>query len=88
VVAPHILRRELWESMETLEETLAELNGVDKERIAALAERAGNSSEGRPPRPRANDPIGTARYFTDLLRVVVEDLAEQEERISKLEGDK
>jgi hypothetical protein len=88
VVAPHILRRELWESMETLEETLAELPGVDEERIAAVAKRAGNSSEGRPPRPRPADGIGTSRYFTDLMRVVVEVLSEQEQRISNLEASK
>ncbi len=85
MVATHILRQELWESMEGLEQALAELPGVDEERIASVAKRAGNSSEGRPPRPRADDPIGTARYFTDLLRVVVEVLAEQEQRIEKLE---
>jgi hypothetical protein len=72
--------------MEPLEETVAELPGVDEERTAALAERAGNSSEGKPPRPRPADGIGTSRYFADLLRVVVEVLSEQERRISRLES--
>jgi hypothetical protein len=88
MVATNILRQEVWEAMEALEETLAELPGVDEERIAAVAERAGNSSEGKPPRPRADDPIGTARYLTDLMRVVAEVLTQQEERISKLEAKK
>jgi hypothetical protein len=86
MVATNILRQELWEAMEALEETLAQLLGVDEERIASVAERAGNSSYGQPPRPRADDQIGTARYLTDLMRVVVEVLAEQERRISRLEG--
>ncbi len=84
MVAPHILRRELWESMETLEETLAELPGVDEERIAALAERAGNSSEGRPPRPRPADGIGTSRYFTGLMQMMAETLISQQETIGQL----
>jgi hypothetical protein len=74
--------------MAKLEETLAELPGVDEERIAAVAKRAGNSSEGRPPRPRPADPIGTARYFTDLFCMMVEVLSEQERRISDLEASK
>jgi hypothetical protein len=88
VVARTILRQELWEQMEVLEQTLTELPGVDEERVSEAAKRAGNSSEGRPPRPRADDPIGTARYFTDLLLVAAEVLAEQERRISDLEASK
>jgi hypothetical protein len=88
VVATHILKSELWEAMEGLEQRLAELPGVEEERIASVAARAGNSSVGRPPRPRADDPVGTTRYLTELLRVVVDVLAEQEQRISKLEGNK
>jgi hypothetical protein len=88
VVAPHILKREVWEAMEGLEETLARELGVDEERIAAVAKRAGNSSEGKPPRPRANDPIGTARYFTDIFSMIVEVLSEQERRISDLAAKK
>ena len=88
MVATQILKREVWDAMEELEETLAELPGIEEERIASVAKRAGNSSDGRPPRPRANDPIGTTRYLTDLLRVVVEVLSEQERRISELEGKK
>jgi hypothetical protein len=72
--------------MEALEATLGELEGVDPDTVAAVAKRAGNSSEGKPPRPRPADSIGVARYFTDLLRIVVEDLAEKERRISMLEG--
>jgi cephalosporin-C deacetylase-like acetyl esterase len=86
MVSTQILKREAWDAMEELEETLAELPGVDEERIAAVGKRAGNSSYGHPPRPRADDQIGTARYLTDLRRVVVEVLAEQERRISRLEG--
>jgi hypothetical protein len=85
MVATNILRQELWDAMEALEETLAEL-GVDEERIAAVAERAGNSSEGKPPRPRADDPIGTSRYCVDFVNMLAEVLAEQERRISRLEG--
>jgi hypothetical protein len=85
VVSTQILKREAWDAMEALEETLAEL-GVEEERIAAVAKRAGNSSHGFPPRPRADDPIGTARYLTDLMRVVVGVVSEQERRISRLEG--
>ncbi len=84
MVATHILKREAWEAMEALEETLGELEGVDPETIAAVAQRAGNSSDGRPPRPRADDPIGTARYMTDLLHIVAETLISQQEQITEL----
>ncbi len=86
MVAHSILKREVWDAMEELEQALGELPGVEEERIAAVAERAGNSSEGKPPRPRADDPLGTSRYLTDLLRVVVDVLAEQERRLAELEG--
>jgi hypothetical protein len=86
VVAPQILKSEVWEAMQQLEETLTELPGVDSETVAAIAERAGNSSEGRPPRPRANDPIGTSRYTVEFLRTIAEVLIEQERRISELEA--
>ncbi len=85
MVATHILRQELWQQMEVLEERLAELPGVDPDEVAAVAERAGNSSEGRPPRPRADDPIGTSRYAVDFLNILAGVLAEQERRISALE---
>jgi hypothetical protein len=85
VVAPHILRQELWEAMEALEETVAELPGVDEERIASVAKRAGNSSEGRPPRPRPADGIGTSRYFTGLMQMMAETLISQQETIGQLE---
>jgi hypothetical protein len=88
VVATHILKREVWEAMEKLEETLGELPTVDPEAVAAVAKRAGNSSEGKPPRPRPADGIGTSRYFTDLFCMMVEVLSEQERRISNLEASK
>ncbi len=85
MVAPHILRAEVWEQMEALEETLAELPGVDAEEVAAVAERAGNSSQGHPPRPRPDDGIGVARYFTDLMHMMAETLISQQQRIGQLE---
>ena len=95
MVATQILKREVWDAMEELETVLAEPPGVEEERIASVAKRAGNSSDGRPPRPRANDPIGTSRYAVEFLRVVTEVLLEQEQRnrdqerrISELEGKK
>jgi hypothetical protein len=86
MVAKPILVQELWGVMEELEATLGELEGVDPEAVAALAERAGNSSEGRPPRPRPADGVGTSRYFAGLMQMMAEVLAEQERRISRLEG--
>jgi chaperonin cofactor prefoldin len=86
VVAEQILKQELWQQMEELEATLGELEGVDPETVASVAKRAGNSSYGQPPRPRADDPIGTSRYAVDFLRLMAEVLAEQERRISRLEG--
>ena len=85
MVAPHILRREVWEAMEALEETLGELEGVDREAVAAVAKRAGNSSEGRPPRPRPADGIGTSRYFTEVATIHTEALISLQERIGQLE---
>lgn len=85
MAAPHILRAEVWEAMEALEETLGELEGVDPEAVAAVAKRAGNSSEGSPPRPRPADNIGTARYFASLMHMMAETLISQQERIGQLE---
>jgi hypothetical protein len=87
VVAPHILKREVWEVMEKLEETVAELPGVDPEAVAAVAKRAGNSSEGKPPRPRPADGIGTSRYFAELMHMMAETLISQQERIGQLEAE-
>jgi len=88
MVATSILKQEVWEAMEELEETLAELPGVDAAEVAAVAKRAGNSSPGRPPHPRPEDGIGTTRYLTDLLHMTAKVLRDQERRISRLEGKK
>jgi hypothetical protein len=71
-----------------LRPVMGDPHGWVVERIAAVAERAGNSSEGHPPRPRADDPIGTSRYAVDFLNMLAGVLAEQEKRISELEGKK
>jgi hypothetical protein len=66
--------------MDALEAALAELPSIDAEEVATVAQRAGNSSQGTPPRPRAEDTIGTARYAVEFLRVIAAVLAEQERR--------
>ena len=71
-----------------LEQALAELPGVEEKAIASVAERAGNSSRGMPPRPRVDDPIGTSSYAVEVLHIIAEALRDQERRISELEAEK
>jgi hypothetical protein len=55
------MMRETLSSLETYIAQNAELRAR-----LELTERAGNSFQGAPPRPRAEDPIGTSRYAVEF----------------------